>query len=128
MTSLLENVKPWLEPDEAVAYAFTGQTGISPAWRWLSFWLVVTNKPRIVVVTDRRIVVLRAGQLRMSRQKPKEVLYSLAPGPLQHGTGSWSKVRVGSEDIWMGRNTYPLLDKAKAAFASTLPPPPVAAG
>ena len=128
MTSLLENVKPWLEPDEAVAYAFTGQTGISPTWHWLTFWLIVANKPRIVVITDRRTVVLRAGQLRMSRAKPRELLFSLPPGPLQHGTHAWSKVRVGSEDIWMSRRLYKLMDQANAAFAATLPPPPVTAG
>jgi hypothetical protein len=126
MTSLLENVKPWLEADERLAYAFTGETGISPRWRWLSFWLVVvTNKPRIVALTDRRIIVLRAGQLRMSRKTPREVVCSLAPAPLHHGTSGWSKVRVGLEDIWMSRGSYQLLDQANAAFAATLPPPPV---
>lgn len=29
MTSLLENVKPWLEPGEAVAYAFTGHAAFA---------------------------------------------------------------------------------------------------
>jgi hypothetical protein len=128
MTSLLENVKPWLEADEKLAYAITGQTGLSPSWRWLTFWLIVANKPRIVVITDRRIAVLRAGQLRMSRQKPKELLYSLPLAPLQHGTHGWSKVRVGSEGIWMSRNSYQLLDRANAALASALPPAPITTG
>lgn len=127
MASLLENVKPWLEADEKLAYAFTGQTGISPTWHWLSFWLIVANKPRIVVITDRRIVVLRAGQLRTSRGKPREMLFSLAPGPLQHGTRAWSKARVGSENIWMSRRLYQLMDQANAAFTAARIPADVSA-
>ncbi|HEY4378258.1 MAG TPA: hypothetical protein VGM93_13920 [Acidimicrobiales bacterium] len=124
MTSLLDNVRPWLEPDEPPLYVFTGQIGLRPSWRWLSFWLILANKPRIVAITDRRMVVFRAGQLRTARNSPRELLHSLPRARLEHGSGSWSKVRVGREEIWLGRVAYPLMDKANAQLgpaATTAP-------
>lgn len=59
-----------LEPDELPRFVIQGQTGLNPAFRWITFWLVVANKARIIVVTDRRIAVLSAGQLRMRRNTP----------------------------------------------------------
>ena len=117
---LIPRITPLLEPGEQVTFAFTGQTGLNPAWRWLSFWLIVANKPRIVAVTDRRIVVLSAGQFRWMRTKPKAVLASVPrTTPLSHGAGSWSKVAVAGQQIWMHKRSYPLLDRANAGAAAS---------
>lgn len=124
MTSLLESVVPLLEPGEQPRYVFTGQTGIKPSFRWISFWLVIANKARIVAVTDRRIAVMKAGQLRWRRMHPKALLYSLPRAtPLHHGSRGWTKVSLGEERIWISRRAYPAMDSANAEIAQ----PPEAA-
>ena len=119
-SKFLERVKVFTDPDEPVQYAVTGQVGIKPTWRFLSFWLVVTNKPRIIAVTPKRILVLRAGQFRSARTKPRQLLFdvprSTVMGPL-HGT--WSRIRLGNESIWVSRNAYKLIEKANAAAATS---------
>ena len=126
MSGLLERAQQFTGPDEAVRYAITGQTGTKPTWRFLSFWLIVANKARIIVVTPNRILVLKAGQLRSSRNKPKAVLFELPRatylGPLH---GGWSKIRLGNEGIWVARNSYQILEKANAE-AGLIGPPPIA--
>lgn len=124
MAGLLENAQSML-PGERVRYAFTGQTGLHPRWRFLSFWLIVANKPRVVAVTDDAVVVMRAGQWRWARQRPREVLYRLARqtviGPLSRG--GWSKVRLGHEAIWVSRLAYGVIEKANAELQPPPPPP-----
>lgn len=119
MNALLERANRFTDADEPVRYVITGQRGTKPTWRFVTFWLIVTNKPRIIAVTSKRILVLRAGQLRTARTKPRELLYEVpratVMGPLQ---GSWSKVQLGGEGIWVSRNTYPLIEKANAEVTS----------
>ena len=120
MSPLLESVVPLLEPGEQPRYVITGQTGIKPSFRWISFWLVIANKARIVVVTDRRIAVLKGGQLRWKRSQPKALLYSLPRStPIKHGTRGWTKVQLGNELIWISRSAYPVMDKANAEIAQS---------
>lgn len=114
-SELIERVRPFLEPGEQAGYAFSGETGVKPSWRWFSFWLIVANRPRIIVVTDRRIIVLAGGQLRWNRTKPKKMLASVPRETrLEHGQKHWSKVAVAGQKIWLGRNCYALLDRANA--------------
>jgi hypothetical protein len=117
---LLENVQPRLDPGEKLQYALTGQTGINPAFLWIPYldFLVIGNRARILVFTDQRIAVFSAGQLRWLRSQPKQLLYSLPRGTaLPHGTGSWSKLTVGDEGIWVPRKAYRYLDEATVATA-----------
>ena len=125
MTSMVEKVQPFLEPGEQVRSVMTGQTGLNPLFRFVTSWLAVANKPRIVAITDQRIVVFRAGQLRFSRTKPKALLYSLNRSThLEHGSGPWSKVSIGDEKIWMPRPSYVFLDKANAEAGGPASPSP----
>lgn len=113
---LLENVQPALEPDEHLRFAIPGQTGIKPSFRLLSLLLNVFNKPRIVVWTDRRIAIFSAGQARWARAQPRKLLNELPLGTrFERGNGSWSKVQVGPEHIWIPRTNYSLFDKANSA-------------
>jgi hypothetical protein len=114
---LLDNVRPVLDPEERLQYAFTGQTGINPGFLWLPIlrWLVATNRARIIVITDRRIAVFSAGQLRWARNKPRDLLFSLPRQTrLEHGPGSRSNIAVGDETIWVTRAAYAFLDEANA--------------
>ena len=113
--SILDNVKPWLDPGEQLQYAIQCQTGVSPALLWVPLlnFVVIANRARIVVFTDRRIAVFAAGQLRPNRSRPKRLLYSLPRDTkLPHDSGSYSRIRVGREHIWFGSAVYPYLDEA----------------
>ena len=116
--NLIEELQAQL-PEESVRYAFTGQTGINPMWRFLSLWLNLVNKTRVVAVTDRRIAVFSGHQLRGRRAKPKEFLYHLdrntVIGPVKRG--SWSKIQLGAERVWVARPTYPFIEKANNEIA-----------
>jgi hypothetical protein len=119
---LLEKVRPVLDPGEQLQYALTGQTGMNPGLLWLPSlrWLVATNRARIIVITDRRIAVFAAGQLRWARNKPRHLLFSLPRQTrLEHGQGSRSKIAVGDERIWVSRAAYAFLDEANAIAGPT---------
>lgn len=118
--SLLANVRSRLDPGEELQYAFTGQTGINPASLWIPYadLLVIGNRARILAFTDRRIAVFSAGQLRWRRSTPQKLLYSLPRATtLPHGSGSWSKLSVGEEGIWVPRKAYRYLDEATSTTA-----------
>lgn len=121
---MIENVQPLLEPGERLEFAITGQTGMNPAWRWLTSWLVIANRPRIVAITDRRIAVFKAGTWR--RRTPKGLLYS-APRTteLPHKRGPWSKVDLGQERVWLPHSAYRFLDAANAEVGAGAGAPPV---
>jgi hypothetical protein len=114
---LLDNVRPMLDPHEQLQFAMTGQTGVNPAMLWIPTlnFVVITNRARIVAIPDRRIAVFAAGQLHWRRAQPKRLLYSVPRGtPLEHGTGSYSKVAIANEKIWISRQAYSYLDEANA--------------
>jgi hypothetical protein len=117
--SLLENVQSRLDSGEKLQYAFTGQTGINPASLWIPYidFLVIGNRARILAFTDQRIAVFSAGQLRWRRSTPQKLLYALPrETALPHGSGSWSKLTVGEEGIWVPRKAYRYLDEATGAL------------
>ena len=68
---LRERVTPRLEPGEQLQQVFMSQTGVSP-WFIPVFgaWIaLIINKYRVVAVTDRNLVVFRAGKLVASKIK-----------------------------------------------------------
>jgi hypothetical protein len=115
---IIEDVQAML-PEDDIRFAFGGQTGIKPSWRWLSFWLNVFNKTRVIAITQQRIAVFSGHQARWARSKPKALLYQLPRdtviGPLDRG---WSKIQLGQEKIWVAKNTHPYIEKANAEIAS----------
>ncbi len=121
-SKLLSSVQALL-PDENVRYAIVGQKGLRPTWRFLSFWLIVANRPRIVALTDSDIVVLKAGQMRWQRASAKSVLFRVPRTTLGPVRGSWAKLHVGDERIWVSRRAYPLIEKADAEMATLQPAP-----
>jgi len=85
-------------------------------------WIVVLNRGRIIAVTDRRLAVFSTGQFRWQRTTPSRLLYSLPRATiLRHDAGSWSKVPVGEERIWLPSKAYPLLDEANAGASGAAP-------
>jgi hypothetical protein len=121
MTSKLLGSVQALLPDENIGYAIVGQKGLRPTWRFLSFWLIVANRPRIIALTDRDIVVMKAGQMRWQRATAKSVLFRVARTTLGPVRGSWTKLHVGDERIWVSSRAYPLIEKADAEMATLQP-------
>jgi hypothetical protein len=93
---LTARVQPFLEPGEQVRWVFPAAGGISPWMMALAGGLLYTilSKPRVVVVTDRGIVLLRASKL-TNRPKAFE-----ARGPqVQLGPvkGLWAPIHLGDK-------------------------------
>lgn len=116
---LRERVQPYVEPGEQVQQVFIAQTGPSP---WLmgllgGLLIMLLMKPRIIVVTDRRIIVLRGGRFAVTQ--PKEQLAVLARqttiGPVK---GLWTRTNLGAERMWVHRRFKQDVEAADAAIAS----------
>jgi hypothetical protein len=100
-----ERSQPFLEPGETMQTAFLAQTGPTP-WLAGAFGALIymfIAKYRIVVVTDRAVVLLKAGAFRPA--KPKEVVKRLPRttpiGPFEGKI--WGKVQIDGERHWVHR-------------------------
>jgi hypothetical protein len=101
---LRERAQPFLEPGEQIQAVFLGQTGPTP-WLAGAFGAIIymfIAKYRVIVVTDRGILLLKAGAWTPS--KPKE-LVKRAPrqglGPFDAKV--WGKVMIDGERHWVHR-------------------------
>lgn len=111
---LAERAKPYLEPGEEVRHVFMGQTGPSPWFAALSYWIVlIAGKYFIFVVTDRAILVLRASKLIPS--KPKDVEARL-PRNTQLGPvkGIWGETHALGQRVWVNKRFHKDLMAADA--------------
>jgi len=82
------NTQQFLDDDENVEAVFAAQT-VSPYWVLINFWILIyTRGFRLVVVTDRRILVCRAGRFIITRctEVLDELPRSTVIGP---ATGLW---------------------------------------
>lgn len=117
---LRERAQPHLEPGEEIQSVFLAQTGPTP---WLAgaigaliYFFVA--KYRVVVVTDRSIVLLNAGAFVPT--KPKGVFARL-PRNTQLGPYEakvWGKVVLGDTRHWVHRRFKGDVEAADAALAS----------
>src|SRR5579864_5059712 len=87
---LRANAAHLLQPGETIQAVFCAQT-VSAYFALISYWIIIfSNAYRVVVVTDRRIMVCRSGRLRISPvgQVEFQVPRGTLIGP---GTGLWYK-------------------------------------
>ena len=125
--NLITNCQAHLEDGEKMQFAFTAESGFSrglealgwlPGFDGLVKLLIVSNKPRLVAITDKRIIVFSAG--RLSRTKPKALLQTFPRSTrLEHGTGRRSTVKLGNHSLRVERHVYGVLDKANAGIGNT---------
>ena len=90
---LRERSQPLLEPGEQIQSVFMAMTGPSP---WLQTLLIygLFAKYKVVVITDRNIVLLKASF--MGTSQPTAVLARLPREPLAKPEGrAWGKVTIG---------------------------------
>ena len=94
--------------------------GFSPWLRALGALAALLSKPRIVIVTDKAVLVARAG--RMAGTRPLEILARLPRatriGPLSGQV--WMKTTLNEETIWIHRR---FKKDVEAADAPLLRPP-----
>jgi hypothetical protein len=116
---LIERSRPYLEDGEQPEQAFLAQTGPTP---WLMAFLgalamLLAVKRRIVVVTDRAIVVLHASA--WTGTTPKNLVARLPRqqriGPL---SGVWGKTEIGGERMWIHKRFQKDVEEADAKLAA----------
>ncbi|MDE9365248.1 hypothetical protein PZ938_06480 [Luteipulveratus sp. YIM 133132] len=93
---LVDRAQPYLEPGERVQAVFQAQSGPSPYWSFLTYLMFFWFQPVIVVVTDRAVVVLNAGKLRVTFPKslrlrgPREVWFG-------EPSGLWGNIQLDTK-------------------------------
>lgn len=112
---LTERVRPYLRLDDQVQHVFPAQAGLSPWMYGLGgAFVALLAKPRIVVVTDQRIVLLRAGKLTGTQPKGVE---AEAPrdglGPMQGRL--WGKLEAAGEKVWVHSRFHKDVEAASSA-------------
>ena len=126
---LAERTQPYLEPGEQVRHVFMGQTGPSPWFAALS-WLIVliAGQYYIFAVTDRAILVMKAGKMTGSNPKSLEARLPRATqlGPVK---GLWGKTDALGKRVWVHKRFHKDLMAADAELAQMgggqpLPPSP----
>jgi hypothetical protein len=114
---LAERVRPMLEPGEQVQEVFITQTGPSPYWAVLTYLIFFAVKRRIIVVTDRAIVIVRAGTFMGTTAK--EVIGRLPRatrlGPV---SGLWAKITINGERNWVHKRFHGDINRADSAVGA----------
>ena len=108
------NASSYLEPGETIQSVFGAQTK-SPYFALLSIWIIIfSNAYRVVVVTDRRILVGQAG--RITASAIKEILFEL-PRATRIGpaSGLWYKAALG-EPLYIHKRYHKDIAAADAAL------------
>jgi len=116
--TLRSNAAPFLQPGETVQSVFTAQTA-SPYLILISYWILIfKNAYRVVVVTDRRILVCKSGRARTTAVK--EVVAEL-PRATRIGpaTGIWYKCDALGDRLYIHKRFH----KDVAAADALLPAP-----
>src|SRR5262245_54324238 len=118
---LARRAYPYLEPGEQIQGVFPAQSGPSPYWILLSALIVVFAAGyAIVVVTDRSIVVLRAG--RILPTFPNKV-QSRGPRTVYLGqpSGLWGSIRLDRK-YWVHKRFHKDVAAANAILQQMYPP------
>jgi hypothetical protein len=108
------NAAPYLQDGEQIQQVFAAQT-TSQWFALVSYWIIVfRNAYRVVIVTDRRILVARAGRLSMTQVNEilRELPRSTHIGP---PTGLWFKTDRLGETLYINRRFFKDIEAADAA-------------
>jgi hypothetical protein len=127
---LAERAQPYLEPGEQVRHVFTGQTGPSPWFAALSWWIILfAGDYYVFAVTDRAILVMKAGKFVPTKPKSLEARLPLTQiGPV---SGLWAKTETLGKRVWINKRFHKDVEAADAELAARggaaggfQPPPP----
>jgi hypothetical protein len=111
---LRANASHLLENGETIQQVFCAQT-TSQWFALLSYWIIIfKNAYRVVVVTDRRIMVCRSG--RMTTTKVGEVLHELPRSTMiGPASGLWWKCESLGDRLYVHKRFHKDVDAADAA-------------
>lgn len=113
---LRTNAQPLLQPDEVVQVVFPAQT-TSQWFALLSYWIIIIrNSYRVVVVTDRRVLVCRSGRFRTTpvREVMRELPRSTRIGP---ASGLWYRCESLGERLYIHKRFHKDVAEADALIA-----------
>ena len=102
---LRANAADHLAPGEAIQAVIPAQTR-SQWFALLSYWIIIlSNAYRVIVVTDRRILVCRSGRFRMTpvREVLRELPRSTRIGPPK---GLWYRCDSLGEKLYINRRFH----------------------
>jgi hypothetical protein len=109
------NAAPFLQPGEEIQAVFGAQT-TSQWFALISYWIIIfKNAYRVIVVTDRRIIVGRSG--RVTTTPIKEVLREI-PRATRIGpaSGLWYKTEALGEKMYIHKRFHKDVAAADAAL------------
>ena len=111
---IIENSQQFLQPGEQVQAVIGGQT-LSGWWGALSSLVFFWNNYRAVLATDRRILVLHCGKMRMGA--PKSVVAEL-PRHTKIGPprGLWWKCETLGDKLYINKRFHKDVEAADAAI------------
>jgi hypothetical protein len=114
---LRENAAHVLQPGETIQSVFCAQT-TSQYFALISVWIILlTNAYRVVVVTDRRILVCKSGRFRMT--PVKEVLTELPRGTrVGPPSGLWWRCESLGERLYVHKRFHKDVNAADAVPTS----------
>ena len=118
---LRDRAQRYLEPGEQIQAVWLGQSGPSPYYMFLSYWIVIIGGHyKVFVASDRAILVLDAGK--MMPAKPKR-LRVRATRQVQLGpcSGLWGQIQVAGTRYWVHKRFHKDIDAADAAMAQGAP-------
>jgi hypothetical protein len=102
---LRKNAAPLLQPGESIQSVFAAQT-VSQYFALISYWIIIfKNAYRVVVVTDRRILVCSSGRLRVTPVKAvmREIPRQTVIGPAH---GLWYRTEVLGEKLYINKRFH----------------------
>ena len=109
------NAAPFLQPGESIQAVFGAQT-TSQYFALISYWIIIfSNAYRVVVVTDRRILVCKSGRVTMT--PIKEVLRELPRNTkIGPASGLWYRTEALGERLYIGKRFHKDVAAADASL------------
>jgi len=112
-----DNAAPYLQPGETIQAVFGAQT-VSQYWSLISYWIILfKNAYRVVVVTDRRILVCHSGRFRVTPVTSivRELPRATKIGPAH---GFWYRCDALGERLYIHKRFHKDVTAADAAVGS----------
>jgi len=113
---LKENAARLLQPGEQIQAVIPAQT-TSAYFALISYWIIILrNSFRVIVVTDRRILVCRSGRFRQSAvsEVEREISRHTVIGPAEGGL--WYRTDALGETLHISRRYFKDIEAADRAM------------
>jgi hypothetical protein len=114
------NAAPFLEPGETVQAVFNTQTGPSPYWSILTYLVLFWIRVHVVVVTDRRILLLQGSYWKPSASRSIEAVFPRATrlGPQ---SGLWGTLELNGKKHWVHKRWHKDIALADSQLGGAAP-------